>query len=149
MRTISVLSLVAALLLVCAPLGAQQLTWYDVPVAYGPAGEFACVTRNQPFLGPIIVCNPQALVQLPQAAQTFLLAHEHGHVYQMVNGQSWSTNAEVDADCYAAKYLAANDPETLKAVLLWMYGALGQGGVDILHASGAQTADWVRRCAGW
>ena len=137
------------LLLVSAPLGAQQLTWYDAPFAYGPAGQYACVTRNEPFLGPIIVCNPQALAQVPQAAQTFLLAHEHGHIYQLVNGQSWSTNAEADADCYAAKYLAANNPETLKVILLWMHDVLGEGGADILHGTGVQTAEWVRRCAGW
>jgi hypothetical protein len=141
--------LVTALALVSAPLTAQQLPWYSVPVEYGVTGQYACVTQNQPFRGPLITCNPSALAQMSPGAQTFLLAHEHGHVFQLMRGQQFAQNPEADADCYAAKYLAVTNPQALADALNWLQKVLGPRGGDMTHGNGIQIAAWARRCAGW
>jgi hypothetical protein len=128
---------------------AQQLPWYEVPVVSGFTGNYTCVTQNVPGQGPVITCNPYRLNQMSPGAQTFLLAHEHGHVFQFRHGLQFSGNPEADADCYAAKYLAMNDPGALQDAIYWLQNVLGPNGGDMTHGSGFQVAAWALQCAGW
>jgi hypothetical protein len=134
--------------LLAATASAQgpDLRWIDVPVVSGPSGGYTCVTR--PFQGSaVITCDPYKMANLPPAAQTFLIAHEHGHVLQFVRGTQFASNPEADADCYAAKRLALTDPQTLAAAIQWLEHGLGAGGGDLMHGNGYQVAAFARQCA--
>lgn len=134
-----------------ASISAQgpDLRWFDVPVIAGPSGAYTCVTRPAPPQIAVIACDPARFGSLPPAAQAFLLAHEHGHVLQFVRGTQFAPNPEADADCYAAKRLAATDPEALAAAIQWLEQVLGGGGGDMVHGTGAQVAAFARQCAAW
>jgi hypothetical protein len=134
--------------LLAASASAQgpDLTWIEVPVVSGPSGGYTCVTR--PSQGSaVITCDPYKLAMIPPAAQTFLMAHEHGHVLQFVRGTQFAPNPEADADCYAAKRLALTDPQTLAAAIQWLEHGLGTGGGDLIHGNGIQVAAFARQCA--
>src|SRR5687767_2734648 len=133
---------------VSATVSAQRLPWYNVPVFYGPAGNFTCVTRATGSL-PVatITCDPGKMALMPPDAQAFLLAHEHGHVHQIIHGVQFSQNPEADADCYAATVMATSNPRQLTGAVRWLEQVLGPNGGDNLHGNGFQVAQFARQCA--
>ena len=142
------LIVVCALCLVCA--AAAQVPWINVPMVNGSAGQYACITRptyNQTIA--VITCNPQAVGMYPPFAQTFLFAHEHGHVYQIVYNPQMlmSPYAEYDADCYAATWLVSHDPQSLASSIQWFQQVLGPNGGDAIHGNGFQMAQRAEQCA--
>jgi hypothetical protein len=137
---------IGVVLAVSASAQGPDLRWIDVPVVPGASGAYTCVTTPAPA-SAVITCDPQKLAMLPPAAQTFLIAHEHGHVLQFARGLQFDTNPEADADCYAAKRLALTDPQTLRAAIRWLEQTLGAGGGDLVHGSGVQVAALARQCA--
>ena len=131
------------------PVRAQdRLPWYNVPVQQGPAGAYTCVTRPTGDMRlAVIVCDTYKMSMMPPEAQAFLMAHEHGHVFQFVNGLNFAPNPEADADCYAAIYLAQNNPQVLEAAIAWFERVLGPRGGDVTHGNGLQIAQLARQCA--
>jgi hypothetical protein len=89
------------------------------------------------------------LAMLPPAAQVFLRAHEHGHVYQLVYAPAIlaGPNAEFDADCYAATVLSFTDRPALAATVRWFETVVGPAGGDLTHGNGFQMAQRARECA--
>jgi hypothetical protein len=145
-KTLLTLTLLGASLSIA--VGAQGLPWYQVPVQWGGAGAFTCVTQPNPVYGAVITCDPGRFNALPASVQAFLLAHEHGHVYQFKHGQQFAPNPEADADCYAAKHLAGTNPQALAQAIQWLGTVMANGGGgDGLHGTGAQVAQFASQCA--
>jgi hypothetical protein len=139
---------VVILVFSCAAV--SQVPWIAVPVVNGSAGQYACITRptyNQTIA--IITCNPQIVGMYPPFAQSFLLAHEHGHVYQIVYNPQMlmSPYVEYDADCYAATYMVLNDTRSLALSIQWFRQVLGPYGGDAIHGNGFQMAQRAEECA--
>ena len=149
MRRIPVVTMGVMALGVSVTLGAQRLPWYSVPVVPGPAGNFTCVTRPTGVPVPVatITCDPGKMSQMPPDAQAFLMAHEHGHVHQIVHGLQFSSNPEADADCYAATFMATTNVQSLMGAVRWLEQVLGPYGGDSLHGNGFQVAQFARQCA--
>jgi hypothetical protein len=142
--------LFAAFLVLAACAATGQVPWINVPVVNGNAGQYACVTRptyDQSIA--VITCNQQVVAMYPPPAQAFLYAHEHGHVYQIVYNPQMlmSPYVEYDADCYAATYMAINDPASLAAAIRWFQQVLGPYGGDAIHGNGFQMAARAFQCA--
>jgi hypothetical protein len=128
----------------------SQVPWINVPMVNGPAGPYACITRptyDQRIA--IITCDSNVVGRFPPFVQSFLNAHEHGHVYQIVyNPQILMTGfAEYDADCYAATYMVFNDPQSLAWSIQWFRQVLGPYGGDAVHGNGFQMAQRATECA--
>ena len=101
---------------VCSSARAQNAVWIDVPIIQGPSGNYTCITRPTGDMRiAIISCDPVKFNMFPPFVQQFLIAHEHGHVYQIVYNPAvmYGPYAEYDADCFAAVYLAQTDPSVL------------------------------------
>lgn len=146
-------SCILALLFVfaCLPTEAQSPAWIDVPMVWGPTGgPYTCVTRptGDPRIA-IITCDPSRFNQFPVFAQKFLIAHEHGHVYQIVYNPAilYGPYAEYDADCYGAVVLAQTDADSLTATVHWFETVMGPQGGDATHGNGFQMAQRLRQCA--
>jgi hypothetical protein len=128
----------------------SQVPWINVPMINGATGQYACVTRptNDQSIA-VITCNPQVVNMYPPFAQVFLIAHEHGHVYQIVYTPQilMTPYAEYDADCYAATYMVSNDPQSLALSIQWFRQVLGPYGGDAIHGNGFQMAQRAQECA--
>ena len=123
-----------------------DLRWFNVPVTSGETA-YTCMTRPDALQLAVITCN-DTFDLLPATAQTFLLAHEHGHVLQIVRGGvQFAPNPEADADCYAAKTLAIADPGALAGAIWWLENVLGPRGGDAIHGTGTQVGALARQCA--
>jgi hypothetical protein len=140
-------AIVCAALAVSGALKAQGLPWYEVPVVPGFAGPYTCVTAPVGLAGATITCDFGKLSPLPPDAQAFLLAHEHGHVFQFKHGLQFASNPEADADCYAATVMATSNAQSLASAVSWLENVLGNGGGDMLHGTGKQVAAFARQCA--
>lgn len=105
---------------------------------------------------PVIIYNPMVAQAAGPDASRFFLAHEEahhalGHVQASAYAGAWlHQGMELEADCAAARTLAANDD---MAAVWAAADALGrQGGMsnDMLHPPGAVRAQRVLACAqGW
>jgi hypothetical protein len=135
----------------CLPARAQSPAWFDVPVVWAPTGgPYTCVTRPTGDARiAIITCDPSRFNGFPIFAQKFLIAHEHGHVYQIVYNPSilYGPYAEYDADCYGAEVLAGTDVASLTATVHWFETVIGPQGGDVTHGNGFQMAQRIRQCA--
>ena len=136
--------------LVCPAAHAQTPIWIEVPIIWTPAGNYTCITHptgDQRIA--IISCDPGRFNQFPQFVQRFLIAHEHGHVYQIAYTPTvlYGPYAEYDADCYAATYLATTDVATLTAAVHWFETVFRFQGGDSTHGTGLQMAQRARQCA--
>jgi hypothetical protein len=140
------------LMSIALPVMAQTPPWFDVPIVAGSAGGyFTCITRPTGDARiAIITCDPGKLNWYPPFAQKFLIAHEHGHVYQIVYNPSilYGPYAEYDADCYGAVVMANTDVNALSQTVQWFETVLGNQGGDATHGNGFQMAQRIRQCAG-
>jgi hypothetical protein len=98
-----------------------------------------------------ILYNPSLHRQLGPALSAFFRAHEFGHLYHHhtrhgAPGASELRAFELQADCYAARRLAATRPEAITAAIAFFTGP-GRAALDHEHPAGAARAAAIRKCA--
>lgn len=128
----------------------QAPEYFNVPVVWGSVGQYMCATTGTGDARiAIITCDLQKYQYLPVYWQQYMMAHEHGHVYQVYYKIAFADAAaqEADAECYAGKYLAITNPGTVVAIVgaLRAYG--GNAAMDLIHGTGNQRAGIIDRCA--
>lgn len=141
-----------------SPALAQMFAGFDqfcqVPVVVVPNPQGASAARDQ--LGnPVIFVDPGVMANWTMSRK-FVLAHECGHHVRghtlpegmwFRNMQAWATRQqELEADCWAAKQLAATqDTRELERMITQFagQGPMPQGP----YPSGTERAQMVARCA--
>lgn len=128
----------------------QPPPYFNVPIIWGQVGDkYLCMTSaTGDSRIATITCDKERYQHLPVYWQQYVMAHEHGHVYQVyykipVSG----ARGEADAECYAGKYLAIISPGTAVAIVgaLRAYG--GNQAIDLIHGTGNERAAVIDRCA--
>src|SRR5579859_6984202 len=90
------LMLVAALqsTAIVAPPAPQPPPYFKVPVVRGSVGEYMCKTTGTGDARiAIITCDWEKYQYLPVYWQEYVMAHEHGHVYQVYYKMSFASSA--------------------------------------------------------
>ena len=105
---------------------------------------------------PVIYYNPTLMQKVGPLLSAFFFAHEDGHIafrhtrsYALlagVRGQTALLQArELEADCYAARELAAANPAAVGAAIRF-FGQMGPFRFDEAHPTGAQRAARILSC---
>jgi hypothetical protein len=134
--------------LIAAPLLA------DVPVV--PDDTLRDVAVTAPVRGrPVIFYNPALLEHVGPDLGRFFLAHEFGHIAGGHTGGALGAEdprysldrraQELEADCYAARWLAAAYPGSVEAAIRFFRLARGFR-FDDLHPNGAERAARIAEC---
>ena len=102
---------------------------------------------------PVIYYNPVILARTGPAMSTFIMAHEEAHIQlrhlraALSRGEAARLRRlELEADCHAARALAVDAPEAVRAAVAF-FGALGATRVDEEHPSGIERARRIVSCA--
>jgi hypothetical protein len=155
MRRIGTVTVIAALLLPAGAHRAQAVqrlmdvrqvatdTLHDVAVTAFENGRF------------VIYYNPVLMQRVGPELETFFFAHEYGHVHYGHTGSALTAGEgdlgalrvrqELQADCYAARTLGEDQPETLNAAIRF-FNRMGPFRFDAWHPSGAQRAAKILSC---
>lgn len=107
-------------------------------------------------VAPVIYYNPTLMQRVGPLLSAFFFAHEDGHIafrhtrsYALlagVRGQTALLQArELEADCYAARQLATENPAAVRAAIRF-FGQMGPFRLDQAHPTGAQRAARVLSC---
>ncbi|HXG43311.1 MAG TPA: hypothetical protein VNJ71_00995 [Gemmatimonadales bacterium] len=127
----------------------------DVPVL--PDDTLRDVAVTVPVRGrPVILYNPALLEHVGPDLGRFFLAHEFGHLTGGHTGGALGAEdprysldrraQELEADCYAARRLAAAYPASVEAAIRFFRLARGFR-FDDLHPNGAERAARIAACA--
>lgn len=104
---------------------------------------------------PVIYYNPTLMQRLGPHLADFFMAHEYGHVAYGHGGGALSQphddlssrrqRQELEADCYATRFLAQNNRAAVEAALRF-FTRMGPFRFDDLHPSGSQRAAKILAC---
>lgn len=134
-----------------SPLRAQRL----LDVREIPADTLRDIATARFVQGrPVIYYNPALLREAGPALSAFFMAHEYGHVRRGDEGAALARGEgvaevrrklELDADCYAVRYLAEEHREAVLAALRF-FTHMGNFTFDTFHPTGSQRAAKILAC---